>query len=200
MSRCRGLVVLEYSIRMKPSTSLFALLCFTTTFACAAGDRLELPQIFGPDAIAAERAPAIRWIGDAYSTLEKSKSVEGARDLVRYDAASGKRSVVARAETLSDGGKPLSIGGYEWSPDGRHVLLTVESAGARRHNPLSQVWVLDVRAQTLRQVGAGLPATLLHAEFSPDGTRVAYSARTICYVESLEGRRAQLTTDGARSC
>ena len=181
---------------MKPSASSLALLFLSTTFGCAASDRLELSQIFGPDAIAAERAPAIRWIGDAYSTLEKSKTIEAGRDLVRYDAASGRRSVVARAETLSDGGKPLSIGGYAWSPDGRHVLLTVESAGARRNNPVSQVWVLDVRAQTLRQIGAGLPAALLHAEFSPDGARVAYVCANNLYVESLDGRRVQLTTEG----
>ena len=180
---------------MKSSASLFTLLCFATTVACAANDRLELSQIFGPDAIAAERAPAIRWIGDAYSTLEKSTTVDG-RDLVRYDAATGKRSVVARAEMLNDGGKRLSIGGYAWSPDGRHVLLTVGSTGARRDDPMSQVWVLDVRTKTLRQVGAGLPAALLHAEFSPDGAHVAYVCANNLYVESLEGRRVRLTSDG----
>jgi dipeptidyl-peptidase-4 len=180
---------------MKPSASLLALLCLSTSSAYAASDRLDLSRIFGPDAIAAERAPAIRWIGDAYSTLEKSTTVEG-RDLVRYDAASGKRSVVARAETLSEGGKPLAIGGYEWSHDGSRVLLTVESAGARRSDPVSAVWVLDVRAQTLRRVGAGLPAALLHAEFSPDGARIAFICANNLYVESLDGRRVQLTTDG----
>jgi dipeptidyl-peptidase-4 len=180
---------------MKSGTSLLPLLCFSTTFACAANDRLELPQIFGPGAIAAERAPSIRWIGDAYSTLEKSGTVDGS-DLVRYDAASGKRSVIARAETMSDGGKPLSIDGYDWSRDGRRVLLTVESPEARRNNPVSHVWLLDVRAQSLRKVGAGLPAPLLHAEFSPDGTRIAYVCANNLYVESLDGKRAQLTTDG----
>ncbi len=181
---------------MKFRATVLVFLFFLSSVSLAAGTPLELTQIFGPDAVPTERAPSIRWIGDAYSTLEKSQTLEGGSDLVRHDAESGKRSVVARAETLSHGGKPLPISGYDWSPDERHILVEVESPGSRRNNPVSDVWLLDVRAQALRQVGAGLPAALMHAEFSPDGARIAFVSGNNLYVEALDGTRVQLTSDG----
>jgi dipeptidyl-peptidase-4 len=182
---------------MKHAHRIPAALLLFLHAASAAAAPLELTQIFGPAAVTSERAPSIRWIGDAYTTLETSTTVERGIDLVRHDAASGTRSVIARAETLSASGKPLEIGGYEWSPDGQRVLLKVEAESARRNNPVGDVWVLDVKSQTLRKLGGDLPAgSLLHAEFSPDGTRVAYLSGNNLFVESLDGKRTQLTSDG----
>jgi dipeptidyl-peptidase-4 len=163
----------------------------------AAAQPLELTHIYGPDAVTAERPPSIRWIGDAYTTLEKSATVDGGRDLVRHDAASGRRTIVVDAATLRVGGKPLAIDGYDWSPDGRHVLFVVEAEGARRNNPVGDVWLCDVKAKTLRRLGGDLPAgSLIYPEFSPDGNRVAYVSGNDLHVETLDGTRTRLTSDG----
>jgi len=168
-----------------------------------AAQPLELAQIFGPSAVTLDRPPSIRWLvgGSAYSTLEKTASDGGGMDVARYDVASGKRSIAIHATALKPAGasQPLSLTDHEWSPDGHVALLTVAATQARRNNPVGDRWLYDLRTKTLRQIGGKLsPAGVLHAEFSPDGTHVAFVSGNNLHVESIDGASAvQLTSDGS---
>jgi len=182
---------------------LFAALLSRAATGDTSVKPLELPQIFGPSAVTLDRPAAIRWLagGTAYSTLEKAADTDEGMDVVRYDAASGKRSIAVRASALMPPGatKPLDFTDHEWSPDGRMIMLKAAAAGARRNNPVSDCWVYDIRAGTLHQLGRDLkPGGLLHPEFSPDGTRVAYVADNNLYVELVNGQEPfRLTSDGS---
>jgi len=167
----------------------------------SAGKPLELAQILGPKAVTLERPGAIRWLpgGAAYSKLEKAANSAAGMDVVRYDVASGTRSIAAAASELSPPGSatPLAFTDHEWSPDGRMLLLKTDRADARRNNPVGDCWVFDVRSRVLRQIGRDLSASgLLHPEFSPDGSRVAYVANNNLYVEAISGGAPiRLTSD-----
>jgi len=164
---------------------------------------LELAQIFGPKAVTLERPGAIRWLpgGTAYSKLEKTVGPGAGMEVARYDVASGKRTIAAGASALLPPGasEPLAFTDHEWSPDGRLLLLKADRADARRNNPVGDCWVYDTRTLALRQVGRDLSANgLLHPEFSPDGSRIAYVANNNLYVEALDGAApVQLTNDGS---
>ena len=83
---------------------------------------LELMQIFGPTATTPERQGAIRWLpgGAAYSKLEMAANAASGMEVARYDAGTGKRSVVVNASELFSAGtsEPLMFTDHEWSADG----------------------------------------------------------------------------------
>jgi dipeptidyl-peptidase-4 len=132
--------------------------------------------------------------------IEASAELAGAHDIVRYDAASGARTVLVPASALvpGEGQAPLKVSDYEWSTDKRWLLLHVRHETARRNNPVGDYWLLDTTGGGLHPLGRGLSAPgLLYAEFSPDGKSVAYVHQNDLYVEPVQGgARRQLTSDG----
>ena len=168
-----------------------SLTCLLTASLLTSGPArpLELTQIFGPSAVSMERRAAIEWLADgaAYSTLEPSRTIDGSADVVRYETASGKRSIAVRAESLVPAGAatPLAVTNHQWSPNARSLLLTT-SAGEH--------WLFDLETAGLRQLGRGL----LHPEFSPDSSRIAYVAGNNLHVDRVASSQVvKLTDDGS---
>jgi dipeptidyl-peptidase-4 len=167
------------------------------------GSRLTLERIFASPEFFGERFGPARWLaaGDAYTTLEEGPT--GGADIVRYDAATGARSVVVPAARLTPSGAqaPLDVEDYSWSPDGKRLLVYTNSQRVWRENTRGDYWVLDLGTWRLRKLGgaAAKPSTLMFAKFSPDGGRVAYVREHDLYVERLDGGPAitRLTSDGS---
>jgi dipeptidyl-peptidase 4 len=171
-----------------------------------ASSRLTLERIFSSNEFAGQPFGPARWIenGSGYTTLEPSNARQGARDIVRYDAASGTRSVLVAADKLIPRGqsKPLTIEDYIWSPDGKRLMIFTGSERVWRQNTRGDFWVLDLASSTLSKLGGNeaKPSTLMFAKFSPDGTRVGYVRENNLYVETLaDNRVTQLTKDGSRT-
>jgi dipeptidyl-peptidase-4 len=136
--------------------------------------------------------------GSSYLVLE---AVPGANvsALVRYDAASGKRTVLASPSQLVPSGatEPLAIQSYELSSDGGRLLLQTGRGGRR-----ADYWVLERKSGKLRQLVDGVreSADWIIARASSaalEGQRFIYSDQENLYVYDL--RRDQviaLTKDG----
>lgn len=143
-----------------------------------------------------------RWLDDStYTAVEPSASGKGS-DLVRIDAASGRRSVLVGAALLTPAGRQEALDpeGYEWSADRTKLLIFTNSARVWRANTRGDFWVLDLAMNRLSQLGGknAQPSTLQFAKFSPDGKRVAYVREHNLYVESVgDGRIVALTSDGS---
>lgn len=146
-----------------------------------------------------------RWLedGSGYTTLESSEAVSQARDIVRYDPATGEREVLVSAKQLIPSGQEeaLAIHNYSWSPGGNKLLVFTNSRRVWRQNTRGDYWVLDLESGSLQQLGGDAEeSTLMFAKFSPDGTRVAYVQKNNLYVENLaDGAITQLTSDGSRT-
>ena len=157
------------------------------------------PQSFGPAAWWEE--------GRRYTTVEPSaadtnaRNAGGARDIVAYDTATGRRDVLVPASMLTpaNAAAPLAIDGYTWSRDRSRLLLFTSSVKVWRDNTRGDYWVLDVATKRLRRLGGtAAPSSLMFAKFSPDGTRVGYVRDHDIYVEDLaSGSIARLTHDGS---
>ena len=101
-------------IPMNTRARIWSLCFLATAVPCtgsaadpaASGKPLELAQIFGPAAIPLERTPVIRWLAEglAYTTLEKSANAADGMDVVRYETATGKRSIALPAAALHPAG------------------------------------------------------------------------------------------------
>jgi dipeptidyl-peptidase-4 len=165
---------------------------------------LTLDRIFSSNEFRSETFGPARWVedGSAYTTLEPSPANTEARDIIRYEAATGARSVLIAATSLMPKGStaPLVIDDYSWSKDGRKLLVFTNSKQVWRQNTRGDYWVFDITAKKLTKLGKdATPSTLMFAKFSPDGMRAGYVRENNLYVEDLaDGRITQLTRDGSR--
>jgi dipeptidyl-peptidase-4 len=164
----------------------------------------QLARIFQSADFQVPRFGPARWVSDgtAYTTVEDALDGNGS-DIVRYDAATGERRVlVAASQLLPSGTKvPLSIDDYDWSADGRRLLIFNNTRRVWRQNTRGDYWVFDIAAGTLAKLGGNASeASLMFAKFSPDGAHVAYVRANNIYLESLAtGEIAQLTNDGSET-
>ncbi|HYW74615.1 MAG TPA: S9 family peptidase, partial [Pyrinomonadaceae bacterium] len=165
---------------------------------------MTLDRIFSSSEFRSETFGPARWLkdGSAYTTLEPSPANRAARDIIRYEAATGARSVLIAAASLVPNGaaEPLEIEDYDWSTDGRRLLIFTNSKPVWRQNTRGDYWVFDIAAKKLQQVDPNAtPSTLMFAKLSPDGTRVGYVRENNLFVEDLAGKRTtQLTLDGTK--
>jgi len=165
----------------------------------AAALRAQIDHIFKDHAYDPPRFGPARWLpdGTAYAIVERNG---GGTEIARYDAMTGARTVTVRPEQLVPKGaeRPLDIEDYEWSSDGRRLLIFTNTRKVWRQNTRGDYWVLDTRSGAIRELGGDAPeASLMFAAFSPDGTRVAYVRGNNLYAESADGGSiVQLTTDG----
>jgi dipeptidyl-peptidase-4 len=129
--------------------------------------------------------------GSGYTVLEPAPGANG-RALVSYDAASGKRTVLASPSQLVPPGatEPLAIEGYVLSPDGSWLLLQTSRGETRSR--AADFWILERTSGTLRRLGAGVLNSI-----SPDGRRILYSDQGNLHVYDLRRDRViALTRDG----
>jgi dipeptidyl-peptidase-4 len=187
---CSGLVLLGPEIRCQEKADLSIL---------------TLERIFDSREFAPARFGPARWMkdGESYTTVEESASVKGGKDIVLYAAGTGQREILVPAEKLIPPGETarLSLDNYEWSVDGKFLLVFTNTRRVWRQNTRGDYWVVDLAAGELKKLGAGLePQSLMFAKFSPQGDRVAYVSNNNIYVEPLSGGAVSpLTRDGSET-
>jgi dipeptidyl-peptidase-4 len=182
-------------------------------FAIAAAAPVAAQQRADPSLVSVERIYSTRdftaasfgptrWLDDStYTAVEPAPNGKGAQ-LVRIDAASGRKSVLVSAALLTPAGsaEPLDVEDYDWSADHTRLLIFTNSERVWRANTRGDFWVLDLAAKKLAKLGGrnAKPSTLQFAKFSPDGRRVGYVRDHNLYVESVaDGRIVALTKDGS---
>lgn len=168
---------------------------------------LTVDRIYNSREFASQRFGPARWLKDgaSYTTLEDSKDVQGGRDIVVYSAETGKREVLVSASKLIPpppaGPNPLAIENYEWSAEGKKLMIFTNSKRVWRQNTRGDYWVLDLASGALKKLGGRFePSTLMFAKFSPDGLRAAYVVKNNIYAEDIaSGRILRLTFDGSET-
>src|ERR1043166_7104238 len=191
--------------RFRKFTLLIVALLFCTSVAYAQQTATQTdPSILTLDNMFTFRAQfpnALKWEADGkgYLALEPAAKSE-AQDIVRYDAATGQRSILIAADKLVPAGKstPLVVEEFELSPDKTKALLFTNSERVWRSNTRGNYWAFDLASGKLQKLGGDAPASsLMFAKFSPDSTRIGYVRENNLYVENLsDSHITQLTTDG----
>jgi dipeptidyl-peptidase-4 len=155
--------------------------------------RLTLERIFEEEEFEVEAFGPARWLedGSGFTTLEASEEVEDAKEIVRFDLATGERAILVPVISLVPSGReePLSIEDYLWSEDGRRLLIFTNTSKVWRRHTRGDYWLLDIGSGRLRQLGgeAG-ESSMMFAKLSPDGTKVAWVdfSQKDLYVQDLE--------------
>ncbi|MEO6401642.1 MAG: DPP IV N-terminal domain-containing protein, partial [Vicinamibacteria bacterium] len=169
----------------------------------------QIGRIFENRDYDAPRFGPARWLegGRAYAIVEPAKAPALGREIVRYDSATGNRTILVSAAQLTPAGKtaPLDISDYAWSDDGARLLIFTNTHKVWRSNTRGDYWVLTLKDGRLRQLGTSAPeSSLMFAKFSPDATRVAYVRGNNMYVERLalssdDNKVTALTSDGSET-
>lgn len=166
--------------------------------------RLELTDIYGDDALESESGPWITWLedGSAWLDVVSEDDREGDEAIVRVDPASGERTTLVTAKTLTLPGEeePLTPSSLTPSDDGRKLLISTDHKRAWRSSTLRDFHVLDLESGRLHALGGPDRGEhkLSFARFSPDASRVAYVQDDDIYVETLSsGRRTRITKTGS---
>ena len=164
--------------------------------------RAAVHRIFGTRDFAAERFGPAAFIegGRAYTTVEPSTTLRQGYDIVRYETATGARSILVPASAMVPAGqsRPLDFDDYSWSADGAKLLLFTNTRRVWRQNTRGDYWVLTLATHKLQKLGGKAPASsLMYAKFAPDGGRVAYVSRGDLYVERLSDGAITRLTSGA---
>jgi len=143
----------------------------STPLAAQRGDStLTVERIFGTPEFVAGRLDGARWRPgvDAYTRLELAPG-SPVPSLVQYDAESGRREVILPASRLVPTGatEPIEIEEYDWSPDGKRLLLFTNSRKVWRQNTRGDYWLIDLAGGAPRKLGgrAAKPSTLMFATF-----------------------------------
>jgi dipeptidyl-peptidase-4 len=139
------------------------------------------------------------WRSDpsGYTTLEPVDGAQ-ARELVRYDAASGERTVLASLPQLVPPGaaEPLVLEDYWLPPGGSRLLLQARRGDAGHH--VTDLWMLDRKSGALCRVVADFAGSGMSSLCSPDGNRFLYADSGNLHVYDLrDDRIVTLTRDGA---
>jgi len=137
--------------------------------------------------------------GSGYTILE-GRAGAGGREVVRYAAAGGERTVLAGSAQLTLPGiqAPLAIDGYSISPDGGLVLVETNGrADGDSDRRVADLWALDRKSGALRKIADGVAPGIARYSFSPDGRKVLCAARgNLCVYDLFGGPMVPLTTDG----
>ncbi|ADW68714.1 S9 family peptidase [Granulicella tundricola] len=150
------------------------------------------------------RTPAeSRWLdgGERYTVLETPAPDAKSLELVAYETATGKRSVLVTEKQLTPEGAtaPIQVEDYAWSADKQSLLFFTNSKKVWRQNTRGDYWVLNLQGSKLTKLGGtAAPSTLMFTQFSPDARSVGYVRENNIYVQDLAtGTIRQLTTDGS---
>src|ERR1700735_972321 len=118
---------------------------------------LTLDRLFSSSDFRAKEFGPAQWIsGGVYTPVEPRAGGAGT-DIVRYDAATGARTIFVPAARLIPAGDsaPMAIEDYTVSPDGRHVLVFTNSRRVWRQRTRGDFWLVDLTTWALRELGGG---------------------------------------------
>ena len=193
------------SRKLSSTCSVFATLLFLCVPCILQAQQLSdtLTAIFNKHEFDSKRFGPARWLnhGSSFTTVEPSATTPKGEDIVQYETATGKRTVLVSAEKLlgAPGAAPVKIDDYAWSEDNKQLLIFTNTKKVWRLNTRGDYWVLDLSSGHLKKLGAGAPeSSLMFAKFSPDGKSVAFVRSNNIYVQDLATDQIrQLTQDGS---
>ena len=142
--------------RIAPALLLVAGAQAQQSAAASADDSsvITLDRIYSSDFFDADVVRPIRWTEDGrgYYAFEPRARGKGG-DLVRIDAATGAKSVLAPGRDLTPKGDtiPLAVRSFELSTDGKRLLIFTNTARVWRANTRGDYWVLDLATQHAAQ-------------------------------------------------
>lgn len=154
---------------------------------------LTVEAIFGSEELRPAGVDA-QWMpeGSRYTYVEEG-------GLVAEDPRTGRRTVLVEGQALVPAGadEPIEIEGYDWSPDGRKLLIYTNAQRVWRAKTKGIYYVYDLDTRVLRPLSTR-EGWQQFAKWSPTGDRIGFVRDNDVFVVDLPGfQERALTTDGS---
>jgi dipeptidyl-peptidase-4 len=167
----------------------------------AAGQQdLSVDRIYGSGDFSG-RSVSVRWMPDGlhWSTIDRDSA--GHSELWQVNARTGQREkLVSAVELIKEGSdEPMQIEGYEFSADGRRLLIFAESQQVWRARTKGRYYVFDFPTRRLIPV-SDADGWQMFAKLSPDARQVAFVRENDIYAVDLSsGEEQRITFDGSET-
>lgn len=104
--------------------------------------------------------------------------------------------LVSRKDLIPEGfDSPIDLSDYVLSNDEKKILLQHDTESIYRHSTKSSYYIYDIEKKSLKQLSINGKQSL--ADFSPDGTKIAFVRDNNIFVVDLQtGNESQITYDG----
>lgn len=128
--------------------------------------------------------------GNGYYEVQDGGIVKFNLQTQQYESVIAPTSFIPAGQSAG-----LEIKNFVFTPDQNQLLIYTNSKRVWRYETRGDYWLLNLKDNSLKQLGIGLPeSSLMFAKISPDGTRAAYVSNRNIYVEDLaSGKIKQLT-------
>ncbi len=161
---------------------------------------LTVDDLFRSRKFSGESLRGVHWTRDgrAFYYTEFDRETRST-DFMRYDLASGKRSLVLAGQNIqaSNGKQPFRFQHHIWSPDERALLFT-GTHRARGIKTGGNFHLFDLQTKRLKTL-TDTQAFQVNVKFSPDGRAIAFVRDNNLMLLDLEtGQEKQLTHDGRK--
>lgn len=184
---------------MRKTILMLSLLVTTQLPAMAQGGhkQITLDDIWKKGTFRMKGVPGFNAMKDGkhYTQIDR----EGKRLRISiYNLATGKKlGTIFDSEIDKFSGSELSIESYALSGDERKMLLMTEGEHIYRHSELQRVYVYDIESGSIKLLDYD---KVLHATFSPDGTKVAFVKNNNLFYKDIEKDFVvPVTSDGAKN-
>lgn len=155
------------------------------------GREITLEDIWLKNTFAVASVPGFNVMKDG----KRYVKVENGGDVNIYDLKSNKaQGQLISAQELINNGDTIRMSGFEFSADEQKMLLFANPEPIYRHSILFSVYIYDVKSKKINQLEK---RKVLHASFSPDGSKVAYVSDNDLYMKDLGSNSTiAVTNDG----
>jgi len=176
---------------------LFASLGLLGTANAQSGKKqITLENIWTLPTFKSKSVPGFNAMNDGkrYTQIDN----EGAQQINVYDLLNGKKQKTLFDNAVNKAnGEKISVDEYAFSADEQKMLLLTEAKNIYRRSILHKVYIYDIKSGGLQLLDVD---PVLHATFSPDGSKVAFVKNNNLYYRDLKsGQTVTVTTDGERN-
>lgn len=142
---------------------------------------------------------SVRGINSLKNGKEYTKITKGSLVVYDYKTGDSISTLVHKNDLIPEGKeKPIRLGSFTLNSNEDKLLIPSETESIYRHSTKSNYWIFNINTKALVPLSEGGKQSL--ADFSPDGTKVAFVRENNIFVTDLEtGKESMITKDGKRN-
>lgn len=181
---------------MKIARSGWALLLLAPALLLAQSKEISLQDIYASRKFITKGVYGLHPMndGDYYCVLEKDSL-----NVYSYLTGERSRTLVTEAELVPEGDSvAIPLGDHSFSADEKQLLIATATEYIYRYSSESEYYIYNLESNTLTRLSTDGKQRL--AEFSPDGTKVAYVRGNNLFVKDLAANMEfMITHDGEQN-
>ena len=191
---------IQFRCKMKKQFLLFFAFLFIYVAFPQQKQKLSLEDIYYSNKLFGKTVENIQWKpdGSAFSFTELNPKTK-VQDIFLHSVATGIKSRLVNGTDLKYGGKQINMSHYQWTDDGKFLLIEGPVKSIWRHSTQAPFYLYNVSTKKINALSNG-NIHLRNVKLSPDGTKVGFVRNHNIYVVDLKsGKETAITTDGTQN-